>query len=299
MSISYLNISKEELEKLYKEFGTQQKIADYLKVPVYKVKRLIGKYQLYLNKASLTKNKKAKESFIEKAKKKHGDLYNYNKVLYINSDIPVEIFCKKCQKYFLQSPNNHLTGMGCPYCQNIRISEKQYKSLEKFIEEAVNIHGNRYDYSKVNYLGSRKPCLIICNNCKHEFLQTPMKHICSRHGCPYCNQSKGELRIQNWLDKHLIVYKAQFRFKECKDKRSLPFDFYLPTYNICIEFQGKQHYDQNYYKWRNNSFKNFKTQQKHDQMKRDFCKNKGIKLLEIKYNEEVENKLENFFSFLK
>lgn len=126
-----------------------------------------------------------------------------------------------------------------------------------------------------------------------------MKHICSCHGCPYCNQSKGELRIQNWLDKHLIVYKAQFRFKECKDKRSLPFDFYLPTYNICIEFQGKQHYDQNYYKWRNNSFKNFKTQQKHDQIKRDFCKNKGIKLLEIKYNEEVENKLENFFRNFK
>ena len=65
MSISYLNISKEELEKLYKEFGTQQKIADYLKVPVYKVKRLIGKYQLYLNKASLTKNKKAIKPTIE------------------------------------------------------------------------------------------------------------------------------------------------------------------------------------------------------------------------------------------
>ena len=74
MSISYLNISKEELEKLYKEFGTQQKIADYLKVPVYKVKQLIGKYQLYLNKSSLTKNKKVKESFISNSQVIHNDL---------------------------------------------------------------------------------------------------------------------------------------------------------------------------------------------------------------------------------
>ena len=298
MSINYLNISKEELEKLYKEFGTQQKIADYLKVPVYKVKRLIGKYQLYLNKASLTKNKKAKESFIEKAQTIHNDLYEYTEVNYINSDIPVKIYCKRCQKYFEQSPNNHLTGMGCPHCQNIRNSEKQRKSLEEFIKQAKTIHGDLYDYRNTIYVGSRRHCLIKCNKCNREFKQTPMKHLLGR-GCPYCQQSKGEEKISIWLKLHNIGYQIQYRFKDCRDKRSLPFDFYLPDYKLCIEFQGKQHYNKNYYKWKTDPTRNFETQQLHDKIKKEYCKKNSIILLEIKYNENIEEKLENLFRNFK
>lgn len=304
MSINYLDISKDELEKLYKELGTQQRIANYLKVPVYKIKQLVGKYQLYLNKASLTKNKKAKESFIEKARKKHLDLYKYNKVNYINSDIPVEIFCNRCQKYFLQSPNNHLTGMGCPYCQNIRNSEKQRKSLNTFIAESKKIHGkNKYDYSKTIYLGSRKPCLIKCNNCKREFIQTPMKHLLG-HGCPYCQQSKGENQIALYLDKHNIEYKSQYRFKDCKDTRPLPFDFYLLNHRVCIEYQGKQHYDFKFFLYKTKKDEKqakdlFKKQKYHDRLKKEYCLQNNIKFFEIKYNEEVEEKLENFFENYK
>lgn len=107
--------------------------------------------------------------------------------------------------------------------------------------------------------------------------------------------SRGENIIWNWLKKHIIKFEFQKRFSDCKDKNTLPFDFYLPKYNLCIEYQGSQHYDPGFYIRKKKSFEEgilkFNTQKKHDKMKKQYCINNHIYFLEIKYTENIENKL--------
>lgn len=97
-------------------------------------------------------------------------------------------------------------------------------------------------------------------------------------GCPICKLSKGELRIKNYLDENKIKYVRQKKFRECKDKRMLPFDFYLPSENICIEFDGEQHFAIiNYY----GGTTNFEEIKKRDNIKNYFCEKSGITLIRL------------------
>lgn len=84
--------------------------------------------------------------FIEKARKKHGDNFIYDKVIYVKSNFDVLIGCKKCGKYFTQTPNNHLRGEGCSFC-----SHNQKMTTNDIIERIHKIHGNKYDTSLVEY----------------------------------------------------------------------------------------------------------------------------------------------------
>lgn len=107
--------------------------------------------------------------------------------------------------------------------------------------------------------------------------------------------SKGENTIWNWLNKNMIKFEFQKRFQDCRDKNTLPFDFYIPKYNLCIEFQGSQHYDPGFYIRKKKSLEEgmlkFNIQKKHDIMKKEYCKNNRINFLEIKYTENIEKKL--------
>ena len=109
------------------------------------------------------------------------------------------------------------------------------------------------------------------------------------------NISGGEKAIKHYLKSKNIAFIQQFRYFDCKDILTLPFDFYLPDYNICIEYQGQQHYKP--VKFSNSQsdtavLENFNLLQKHDMIKRNFCKSNNIKLIEIKYDENIAKKLE-------
>jgi len=136
------------------------------------------------------KNKTKTEIFIEKAKKVHGEnRYDYSKVSYVNSRTKVTIICKKHNKEFLQSPNKHLSGRGCPICSITNRNDKNRCTLEEFIEKAKKVHGeNRYDYSKVNYVNNETEVTIICP--KHGiFSKIPREHTSKskKSGCPKCS----------------------------------------------------------------------------------------------------------------
>ena len=93
---------------------------------------------------------------------------------------------------------------------------------------------------------------------------------------------------KEYLEKYGITYIIQKRFSGCKNKRALPFDVYLPDYNICIEYQGQQHYSLlTGYIHKKFTLKeqqdNFKRQQKHDKIKRNYCLKNNIQLIEIPY----------------
>ena len=115
--------------------------------------------------------------FIDKAIKKHGNKYDYSKVDYINSQTKVCIICPEHGEFW-QTPNNHLNGKGCSKCT------KQCTDTESFINIAIKIHGNKYDYSKVDYINSQTKVCIICPE-HGEFWQTPGNHLAGK-GCNKC-----------------------------------------------------------------------------------------------------------------
>lgn len=133
---------------------------------------------------------KTRKQFIEKAKRVHGGKYDYSKVEYVNSQTPIEIICP-VHGVFIQRPNNHLNGNGCPKCSRATQSARQAMSQDVWLEKAKLIHGNKYDYSKLKYVNNHTPIIIICP-IHGEFTQTPANHI-KGQGCPACGMSKAFL----------------------------------------------------------------------------------------------------------
>ena len=116
--------------------------------------------------------KLSNDEFIEKAKQRYGDAFDFSKTKYINSQTNVTITCK-IHGDFTINPNFFLNGSiyGCPKCSGLRGWDN-----EKFIEKAKEVHGNKYDYSKVNYVNKRTDVTIICP-IHGEFRQNPHNHI--------------------------------------------------------------------------------------------------------------------------
>lgn len=181
-------------------------------------------------KKTAEENKISLEEFVKRAKKTHGDKYDYSKVKYDFIKDKVEIICP-IHGSFVQSGHAHLNGHGCPKCNCL------WKSTKQFIEEAKKIHGDRYDYSKVEYVNNKTPITIICP--RHgEFKQLPTNHL-KGCNCPKCACSKIEDKIIQLLNKHNIKFKHREHF-DWLGKQHL--DFYLPDYNMAIECQGRQHF---------------------------------------------------------
>ena len=125
------------------------------------------------------------ELFIEKSKLIHGDKYDYFKVDYIKSKVNVIITCK-VHGDFLQTPNNHLRGANCNKCGVITNSEKKKITSHEFIKRCNEIHGDRYDYTKVDYIDANTKVIIICKE-HGEFYKTPSKHTNAKQGCAKCS----------------------------------------------------------------------------------------------------------------
>lgn len=239
------------------------------------------------------RNKKLRsnnEIFIKKANKKHNNFYDYSLVNYINANTPIIITCPNHDK-FIQSPNSHLNGSGCPTCGLNKIADKRRMKLNEFIFKSTSIHGDIYDYSSVEYITSIIPVKILCKKHNKFFFMTPNNHISKKEGCPICNESMGEKTIRKILEKYNITFKRQKIFKDCKYLKNLKFDFYLSNYNICIEFDGIQHFKIIDYFGGEKEFKKIKLR---DEIKNKYCKENNIKLLRIKYNENINDILNKF-----
>ena len=218
------------------------------------------------------------EDFIKKSKEMHNNKYLYSdNISFKSNKDKVEINCGK-HGIFLQQVNSHLSGSGCPNCRKLG------KNL--FIEKSNNIHNNKYKYDRVLLNNVNEKVIITCD--KHgNFEQRASAHL-DGQGCPSCRVSKGELEISKILNKNNIEFKIQYKFSECKNIKELPFDFYLPNYNICIEYNGEQHYRPvDYF----GGDERFITQLKTDKIKEEYCILNNILLIVIKYNESVEDVL--------
>ena len=219
----------------------------------------------------------------------------------VNSNIvPLEEYsgiCKKikfkcliCNNEWYSTPNNLLHNKGCPNCKKIILSKLKMKSKEDFQKELKE----NYCTSELigEYKGRKKTALFKCKICNHEFTAIAENVLKSTAACSYCSASIGEKRIWQWLLDNNINFNFQKTFNGCLYKSKLRFDFYLPDYNLCIEYNGKQHYETVNFDgdYSENGIRqakeNLKEQIIKDNIKRDFCKQNNIKLLTITYHDK-------------
>lgn len=145
------------------------------------------------------------EEFIEKARLKHGDKYDYSEVAYVNKKTKVRIICPE-HSSFLQTPEKHLMGRGCPQCGGTC-----KLNTEEFIEKAREIHGDKYDYSEVEYKNSKTKVCIICPE-HTSFLQKPNDHL-DGHGCSKCGGT-GKLCTKEFIEISKKVHKDKYNYSE-------------------------------------------------------------------------------------
>ena len=178
--------------------------------------------------------------FIENSIKIHGDKYDYSKVEYIKAILKVIIICKEHGE-FLQTPNNHLSGGGCIKCGIENTKIKQTSNTEEFIEKSTKKHGDKYDYSRVEYKNCKEKIIIICK--KHgEYLQEPSVHL-TGCGCPKCsinNYSKSSIKYLNFMEK---MYNIQIQHAENVGEHIIKTtkfsaDGYCEETNTIYEFHG-------------------------------------------------------------
>ncbi len=155
---------------------------------------------------------KTTDVFIEEARKIHGDKYDYSKVEYVNNSTKVCIICPEHGE-FLVRPNDHLRGSGCPKC-----AKNASGSTEQFIEEARKIHGDKYDYSKVEYVNNSTKVCIICPE-HGEFWQTPKNHK-KGQGCSICGYKKrsqnNTYTLEEFIDKANKIHNHKYDYSKSK-----------------------------------------------------------------------------------
>jgi hypothetical protein len=223
--------------------------------------------------------------FINQVKKIHNNKYDYSNTEYVNKHNKIKIICPIHGEFEIRA-RHHLSGTGCKLCGFIRIGDFSRHSTSDFISKAKIIHGDKYDYKLVDYINQRKKVDIICK-IHGSFNQEPIKHL-NGCGCKKCSESKGERIIREYLEYNNIEYLPQHKFKNCRFKNELPFDFYLPKHNMCIEFNGAQHYKPVKYWGGTDTLKKIKNR---DKIKKSYCISNSIKLLIIRYNEDILPKL--------
>ena len=133
-----------------------------------------------------------KENFIIKARKVHGDKYDYSKVVYKNNKTKVCIICP-IHGEFWQTPDSHLRGCGCKLCGYKMMKKKQRKTNGEFLSEIIAKYGNKYDTSKVHYINDHTKICLICHEKDEfgeehgEFFVTPNNLLKGRE-CPKCKK---------------------------------------------------------------------------------------------------------------
>jgi len=223
---------------------------------------------------------KTKEEIIFEFIKIHGYEFDYSLVVYDKAISKIKIICPK-HGIFEQTASNHLAGNKCPKCNGL------YKSNEDVINEFIKVHGNKYDYSIVEYKDSISKVKIICK--LHGIFEQRISHHLKGAGCPRCKVSSGEERIIKILNKNNIKYIREYKFLDCKNIKNLRFDFYLNDHNTVVEYNGRQHYVPVKYFGGELSYNKIKN---NDNIKVNYCLKNNINLLIIKYdNNDIEKSI--------
>ena len=229
----------------------------------YGCKKCAGKY-------------KTTEDFIGELKEVNSDIEVLGE--YVNAKTKIKIRCKKDGYEFKMIPNDLLRGHGCPKCAG-----NASKTTEEFINELKEINNNIEILGE--YISNKTKIKCKCKIDGYEWEAKP-NGLLNGYGCPKCNESKGEKRIGKYLDNKDIKYEREYKFDDCRSKDKLPFDFYISSLNIAIEYDGEDHYmifKRNKKESYEKTMDRFIGRKVKDTIKTIYCKENNIKLIRIPY----------------
>ena len=230
--------------------------------------------------------KMTEEEFISKLQEQHKDVTLLEPFTGIRNRIKCK--CNICGTVWNGLPFNMLynTIHNCPHCANIAKSIKQLKTTELFIEELKSVNENIEVIGK--YVGGHSNIRCKCLICGEEWDGQPA-NLLRDEGCPRCKRSHGEAKISRWLMNNNIDFEEQKKFDGLVGVkgRSLSYDFYIPSENTLIEYQGQYHD----HTARNQLPEDYTIQVEHDKRKREFAENNSIKLIEVWYYDNVDTVL--------
>lgn len=228
------------------------------------------------------RNQPTENELLEKFKEYHPTLdFSKFRYTYQSNKSTFEVKCNICETTFYPCISNIINQKsGCPKCNN-----NLQKNTSVFISESTEIHGNKFDYNKVNYTNAHNVVELYCNVHDVEFSIPAYQHLNGR-GCDKCssetNSSHAVKMIENKLNFLGITYIREIRFDECRNVLPLPFDFFIEELNLCIEYDGAQHFKPLKH-W--GGEKSLKSRQENDEIKNKYCEDNNINLLRLKYNE--------------
>lgn len=124
------------------------------------------------------------EEFIERARTKHGDVYGYERSVYVNQKTKIEVTCHEHGSFFMLPANHYWKGQRCPKCSRISGAQNRARSQREFLSQARGVHGDTYEYTGV-YINQSTKIPIVCKE-HGTFLMTPNSHVSSKQGCPRC-----------------------------------------------------------------------------------------------------------------
>lgn len=240
---------------------------------------------------SIISNKYGCPSCYGRIKKKPLKIENVKKELFEKFNIKIlsdenfllksrkyNFICNKCNFTWEANLANILNGKKC--C--LKCSGHYHYDLEE-IKDILNKNNENIVIIDNSYISISKSSKFKCKKCNHEWSIKTHNVITGFTGCPNCKKSKGERIIKNFLRDKNINHIEQYTFDHCKNKRKLPFDFYLPEHNTCIEFDGYQHFSP----WKDNPkyLNEFFKIKINDNIKNNYCLTNNIKLIRIPYTE--------------
>jgi hypothetical protein len=196
------------------------------------------------------KKRKSLEDFIAEAKAVHGEAYDYRDFKYETTHTPGIIICSNPDhKPTPITPAHHLGGQGCSECGEEKRDKWRRSSghdTESWIAKARQLHGDRYDYSQSEYTGYDCAITIECDEHGLFVLEPAHQHIETerRRGCGECTsrESTHSIAIGKWLTEKEYDFIKEWSHPECRDVKVLRFDYFLPDFNTCIEYDGDQHF---------------------------------------------------------
>jgi very-short-patch-repair endonuclease len=267
------------------------------------------------------KTKYSTEELLQLCQEKYQEQYDYSETVFQGMNYDITVKCNIHNIYFTLKLNSHLrpeTQTGCSECGKDRFKQlclDRKITKEEVLKRAFTIWGNEYIYpDDIKFDNMHDKISVICR-IHGPFSVTPQHHLhkTKPSGCPKCSQSKGEKKISEYLEKNHIVYVSQFKvnryiwditndymlgyddINEIGNIKNKPFDFYLPDYDLMIEYDGEQHEQPVKYF---GGVERFEKQQKIDATKTNYCLQNGIELLRISYRDfqNIENILEKILT---
>lgn len=229
------------------------------------------------------------------------ELYKINKNIkvlggYTGAKNKVDCECLIHNEKFSMNSKHLLRGeTSCKKCIDIKFHLGGLKSHEQFVQELASINSDIEVIGE--YDGAKTGVEVKCLKCGH--IWSPVADsLLHGYGCPNCRVSKGEERVEKYLIKNNIDYEHPKKFPDLRNVNPLSYDFYLPEYNLLIEYQGQFHDGSTSMVLRE---KYFDKQQKNDKIKRDYASKNNYNLLEIWYHDfdNVESILDKYLYNLK